>query len=85
MAATLVERPSLEADLSAMALQALIYCGDRDSSQEPARRASELMHNAAFVSLPGLDHMQAFYRADLVLPHVQAFLERAIEAPATTA
>jgi len=84
-AATLVERPSLEADLSGMMLPALIYCGDQDPAYERAKRASELMHNAAFLSLPGLNHLQGVLRAELVLPHVRTFLQRVIGAPATTA
>lgn len=30
--------------------------------------------NATFVSLPGLDHIEACYRIDLVLPHITKFL-----------
>ena len=32
--------------------------------------------DAAFFSLPGLDHNQSWTRSDLVLPHVKEFLAR---------
>lgn len=32
------------------------------------------MPNAVFVSLHGLDHVEALHRTDLVLPHVVKFL-----------
>src|SRR5439155_870860 len=32
------------------------------------------MPNVTFVSLPGLNHMEGFFRSDLVLPHVTKFL-----------
>lgn len=38
--------------------------------------AAAAMPNAAFVPLAGLDHVQAFLRADLVVPPAKAFLDR---------
>jgi pimeloyl-ACP methyl ester carboxylesterase len=75
-AATLVERPSLEPYLGAVNLPALIYCGDKDSPQgyDSARQAADAMPNATFVSLAGLNHVDAFVESELVLPHVKAFL-----------
>lgn len=57
-------------------IPALLYCGeaDRFASPESAREAAERMPNGTFVSLPGLDHLPALVRTDLVLPHVRNFL-----------
>jgi pimeloyl-ACP methyl ester carboxylesterase len=67
--------PDISADLPAVSLPALIYCGTEDLIHDQARRASEAMPNARFVPLNGLDHFQTYFRSDLVLPHVRAFLE----------
>jgi hypothetical protein len=45
-----------------------------EDDPEPKRRAAELLPQASFVALAGLDHAQAINRADLVLPPVLAFL-----------
>jgi pimeloyl-ACP methyl ester carboxylesterase len=73
-AATLVERPSLEAHLGAIELPTLVYCGDRDAPYEGARHAAAAMPNATFASLAGLNHVDAFLASDVVLPHARAFL-----------
>jgi hypothetical protein len=40
-----------------------------------ARSTAEQIPNTAFVSLPGLDHPQALFRAaDLIVPHALKFL-----------
>jgi pimeloyl-ACP methyl ester carboxylesterase len=63
-------------EVSKVSLPTMIYCGTEDEGNyEPARRASEAMPNTRFVSLDGLDHLQCFFRSDLVLPHVRAFLK----------
>jgi pimeloyl-ACP methyl ester carboxylesterase len=68
--------PDISEEVSKVSLPTMIYCGTEDEGNyEPARRASEAMPNARFVSIDGLDHLQAFFRSDLVLPHVRAFLE----------
>jgi hypothetical protein len=33
-----------------------------------------LLPRGAFVPLDGLDHVQTFFRSDLLLPHVRRFL-----------
>jgi pimeloyl-ACP methyl ester carboxylesterase len=68
--------PDITQEVSAVTLPTMIYCGTEDEGNyEAARRASEAMPNARFVSIDGLDHLQAFFRSDLVLPHVRAFLK----------
>jgi hypothetical protein len=38
---------------------------------------------ARFLPFPGLDHMAALYRTDLVLPHITDFLMEATRDPAS--
>lgn len=79
LAATLLANaamPSLEADLSVLRLPALLYCGDQDAFYSGVKRAAELMPDATFLSLPGLDHIPLWLRSDLVVPHAREFLAR---------
>ena len=57
-------------------MPALLYCGDADrlADHDSMKETVALMPNATFVSLPGLDHLPALVRADLVMPHVRDFL-----------
>jgi pimeloyl-ACP methyl ester carboxylesterase len=61
--------------LPSITLPTLIYCGTEDPVHDAARRASDAMPNARFVSLDGLDHFQTYFRSELVLPHVRALLK----------
>jgi pimeloyl-ACP methyl ester carboxylesterase len=54
----------------------LLYCGDRDYYYPSAKRCSEIMPNSKLVTLPRLDHGEAFDRVDIVLPHTIEFLEK---------
>jgi hypothetical protein len=40
-----------------------------------AKRCSEMMPESKLVTLPGLDHDDAFSEVNLVLPHVKKFLK----------
>ncbi|MBV9893295.1 MAG: alpha/beta fold hydrolase [Chloroflexi bacterium] len=73
-AAALADRPSLEADMSSAYLPTLIYCGERDFAYEGARRAAEVMPNATFAGLPGLDHNGVVVAPEVVVPHARTFL-----------
>jgi pimeloyl-ACP methyl ester carboxylesterase len=53
----------------------LIFVGEDDFALEAAVKAAKEIPNAALVTLPGLDHPQGFMHAELVLPHLRAFLE----------
>lgn len=68
------ERMGMEAILPSVNLPCLIFAGDDDGSYNGAKRASELMPNATFISLHG-DHMTPYM--PLVLPHVRKFLKKA--------
>ena len=74
LAAAAQDRPSLEDALPNMTMPCLIYVGEADGSFPKAQETAEKMPNAAFVSLPGLNHAETFIRSDLVLPHVTEFL-----------
>ena len=78
---TSLTEPDLEPDaVAAIQAPTLIYVGSLDDP-EPKVQAAQLLPNATFVALDGLDHAQAMNRADMVLPHALAFLE----GPATNA
>ena len=66
--------PTAEDVLRNTVVPCLVYAGDADPACSDAREGAKLMPNATFVSLPGLDHLQAFERSDLILPHVKKFL-----------
>lgn len=76
LSAALVREPSLEANLPDIRVPALLYCGEGDAGHEKARRAAELMPEATFALLPGLDHLGAYIASGVSLPHVRAFLSR---------
>ncbi len=69
----LKERLGLEAILPSVTKHALIYAGDKDRSYAEAKRASELMPNATFLSLHG-DHLTSYLPS--VLPHIKRFVHR---------
>ena len=53
----------------------LLYAGSEDTyPHSRAEACAEIMQNATFVSLPGLNHSGAFREMDQVLPHVLEFL-----------
>lgn len=52
----------------------LFYAGPEDSSYASAQEGAEMMPNAKFVTIPGVDHESGFERSDLILPHVLQFL-----------
>ena len=53
---------------------ALIYAGDKDPVHDQAQAVAASLPRGRFVSYPGLDHIQAVRRSDLVLPVATAFL-----------
>jgi pimeloyl-ACP methyl ester carboxylesterase len=66
--------PELDPSLPTIRVPALIYAGDRDAQHDGARRVAEMMPEATFLSLPGLNHSQAFREKEGLLPQVRAFL-----------
>jgi pimeloyl-ACP methyl ester carboxylesterase len=81
--------PALAARVAAMIIEAdgrhvphlpeiasptLFLVGSEEPFVDEAGRAAGLMPDARCEILPGLDHVQTFFRSDLLLPHVRAFL-----------
>ena len=64
------------ADLPQIQTPALLLVGTKEPFFEKARETARLLPCGAFVALEGLDHVQTFFRSDLVLPQVSAFLSR---------
>jgi pimeloyl-ACP methyl ester carboxylesterase len=62
------------ADLPAIDTPVLLLVGTEEPSAEQAREAADLLPRGTYVPLAGLDHVQTFFRSDLVLPHVRSFL-----------
>jgi pimeloyl-ACP methyl ester carboxylesterase len=62
------------ADLPNIKTPVMLLVGTEEPFAEQARQAAELLPRGAYVSLEGLDHVQTFFRSDLVLPHVREFL-----------
>ena len=60
--------------LSTMTIPCLIFIGEKDDGHRCAQKAGEIIPNATFISLPGLDHIDAVFRTDLYLPHIRRFL-----------
>jgi len=65
------------ADLPAIETPVMLLVGTEEPFAEQARAAANLLPRGTFVPLEGLDHVQTFFRSDLVLPHVRKFLARA--------
>ena len=65
-----------EPDLPAANIPCLVYAGDVAGEHDAARRSASLMPNAAFISLPGIDHYDGLRRSDLVIPIVKDFLSK---------
>jgi len=62
--------------LPGLSAPCLLYAGEEDTYHHSnALACAEIMQNATFVSLPGLDHGGAFTARDQVLPHVLGFLD----------
>jgi pimeloyl-ACP methyl ester carboxylesterase len=62
------------ADFPRIAAPTMFLAGTREPFVEQAREASGRLPHGTFVPLANLDHVQTFFRSDLVLPHVKAFL-----------
>lgn len=66
-------------ELSLISVPVLVFCGDADPRHSGANESASHMPKVKFVSLPGLDHVQAdvcITRNDLVLSHVKEFLAK---------
>ena len=85
LAAAQQDYPSLEEVLPTMTLPCLLYIGEADRGFSKAKACIKRLPNVTFVSLPGFNHSEAFYRADVVLPHITKFLQAAEDMIQTVA
>lgn len=69
------DRESLEVVLPTMRMPCLLYAGEMDEVHPLAKESAKLIPNGIFVTLPGLDHVEALMQSDEVLPHAKRFLE----------
>jgi pimeloyl-ACP methyl ester carboxylesterase len=70
----LFSTPNVDELLPTMTMPCLVYAGEEDNWFSGAKEGVRHMPNANFVALPGLNHMQAYLRWDIVHPHVVKFL-----------
>lgn len=63
-------------DLGALTTPTLLYVGADDHMLTDVLRPCEAMPHVERVEIDGLNHMEAFYQHELVVPHVLDFLER---------
>jgi pimeloyl-ACP methyl ester carboxylesterase len=68
------ERPSFVEVLPTMTMPCLLYAGEADGRYAGITACRAHMPHVTFVSMPGLNHTEGFFRSDLVLPHVTKFL-----------
>ena len=68
--------PDLEDDLPSMPMPFFLFAGESDPAFPTIEEASKRLPDVTYVPLPGLDHIQAASRSDLVLPHIKEFLAR---------
>jgi pimeloyl-ACP methyl ester carboxylesterase len=60
-----------------IAVPTLLYAGSADPAHDAVLQTASEIAGAQFVSLPGLSHVAANERSNLVLPHVEPFLAKA--------
>jgi pimeloyl-ACP methyl ester carboxylesterase len=61
-------------NLPAMAVPCLLYAGEKYPNHADARRSTETMPNATFVSIPGANHLEGAVRTDFIIPNIRSFL-----------
>jgi pimeloyl-ACP methyl ester carboxylesterase len=61
------------AEMAHIETPVLLLVGTREPFVEQARETARLLPRGTFVPLEGLDHVQTFFRSDLLLPQVRRF------------
>ena len=70
------DRTSLVEILPTILKPCLLFVGEADPRLPQVQESVKHIANATFFSLPTCDHVAAFARSDLVLPHVSSFLAK---------
>ena len=60
--------------LPRVTIPCLVYVGEADPIFAKVQEAAKHIPSATYFSIPRVDHLGAFYRSELVLPHVKKFL-----------
>ena len=69
------DAPGFEDVLPTMTMPCLLYVGEADAHYPFAKDAVKHIPKVTFVSLPDLNHLEAFRQSDVVLPYITTFLE----------
>jgi pimeloyl-ACP methyl ester carboxylesterase len=62
------------ANLPVIETPVMLLVGTKEPFADQAREAAGLLPCGTYVPLARLDHVQTFFRSDLVVPHVREFL-----------
>ena len=68
------DRSSIADVLPRMAMPCLLFAGETEPRLPAVQMCMQHIPNVTFFVVPGCDHMGAWARSDLVLPHVTTFL-----------
>jgi pimeloyl-ACP methyl ester carboxylesterase len=74
------ESPTSCAYFPLIAAPTLIVCGELENLDGAAELAVAALASGKAVILPGLGHLQAFWRSDLTAPHIAAFMDAHVPA-----
>ena len=66
--------PGFEDVLPTITMPCLLYVGEADGEVDLAKDTARRIPDVTFVTLPELDHMEAFGRSEVVLPPIKRFL-----------
>jgi pimeloyl-ACP methyl ester carboxylesterase len=75
VAAAAQDRPSLEDLLPTLTMPCLLYVGEADSGFLRVQECAKHIPSVTVVTLRDCNHLDAFYRADMVLRYVTTFLQ----------
>lgn len=62
--------------LPEMTMPVFYFCGENDYFYEETVRATKLISNVKFISIPNANHQQAYVKKHLVLPQIVEFLKK---------
>ncbi len=65
----------MEDILSELSLPILLYVGEKDELYAGVKKCYQILPNASFISLPGLDHIESFVKRNQILPQIIDFLK----------
>ena len=69
-----LQHPGFAEILPTMTMPCLLFAGENDWHHAKNKECIRSIPNVTFFYLPGLGHVEALFRSDLVLPHVTQFL-----------